>query len=205
MTDTAAPEAGLGGCRAVGRGESRALLAVLAADPLVSAPAAEKFASSGVAAGADGRFLTLGGPERSLVFVGSSVLPLRGDAADQRALGDAVARLGLGPMSVHGRRDLVAGMSVVFWAFATWLIPVLVAAGVWRHFLRGIPLVYQPTLWSMVFPLGMYAVAGIYLGRADRLPVVQLIGESWFWVALLAWVLVAMGMARDVWRALTRG
>ncbi|MBB1018410.1 GNAT family N-acetyltransferase [Dietzia maris] len=110
MTDTAAPEAGLGGCRAVGRGESRALLAVLAADPLVSAPAAEKFASSGVAAGADGRFLTLGGPERSLVFVGSSVLPLRGDAADQRALGDAVARLGLGPMSVHGRRDLVAGM-----------------------------------------------------------------------------------------------
>ena len=102
-------------------------------------------------------------------------------------------------------RDLVAGMSVVFWAFATWLIPVLVAAGVWRHFLRGIPLVYQPTLWSMVFPLGMYAVAGIYLGRADRLPVVQLIGESWFWVALLAWVLVAMGMARDVWRALTRG
>ena len=56
-------------------------------------------------------------------------------------------------------------MSVVFWAFATWLIPVLVAAGVWRHFVRKVPLVYVPTLWSMIFPLGMYAVAGIYLGR----------------------------------------
>ncbi|GAA5160418.1 tellurite resistance/C4-dicarboxylate transporter family protein [Ornithinimicrobium tianjinense] len=100
---------------------------------------------------------------------------------------------------IDATRDLVAGMSVVFWAFATWLIPVLVAAGVWRHFLRRIPLVYQPTLWSMVFPLGMYAVAGIYLGRADRLPVVEWIGTHWFWVALLAWALVGSGMARDLW------
>ncbi|GAA4885962.1 tellurite resistance/C4-dicarboxylate transporter family protein [Serinicoccus chungangensis] len=101
-------------------------------------------------------------------------------------------------------RDLVAGMSVVFWAFATWLIPVLIAAGVWRHFLRRIPLVYQPTLWSMVFPLGMYAVAGIYLGRADRLPVVEFVGTHWFWVALLAWVLVAAGMIRSIWRSAAR-
>ena len=95
-------------------------------------------------------------------------------------------------------RDLVAGMSVVFWAFATWLIPVLLAAGVWRHFLRDIPLVYTPTLWSMVFPLGMYAVAGMYLGDANRLPVVEAIGAGWFWVALLAWVLVAAGMVRSI-------
>lgn len=101
-------------------------------------------------------------------------------------------------------RDLVAGMSVVFWAFATWLIPVLLAAGVWRHFLRRIPLTYQPTLWSMVFPLGMYAVAGIYLGRADRLPVVQFVGENWFWVALVAWVLVAVAMLRDMMTKLAR-
>jgi tellurite resistance protein TehA-like permease len=97
-------------------------------------------------------------------------------------------------------RDLVAGMSVVFWAFATWLIPVLLAAGVWRHGLRRIPLVYQPTLWSMVFPLGMYSVAGIYLGAANRLPLVETVGRNWFWVALLAWVLVALGMALDVSR-----
>ncbi|AXH98049.1 tellurite resistance protein permease [Ornithinimicrobium avium] len=98
-------------------------------------------------------------------------------------------------------RDLVAGMSVVFWAFATWLIPVLVAAGFWRHLLHKIPLVYQPTLWSMVFPLGMYAVAGMYLGQANRLPVVEAIGAGWWWVALVAWTLVAVGMVRSIVRA----
>ncbi len=95
-------------------------------------------------------------------------------------------------------RDLVAGVSVVLWAFATWLIPVLLAVGAWRHFVHRVPLRYQPTLWSMVFPFGMYAVAGIYLGRADRLPIVELVGDTWYWVALLAWVLTAGGMVRDV-------
>ncbi|MFN3601843.1 MAG: GNAT family N-acetyltransferase [Dietzia sp.] len=110
MTDTAAPETGTGGCRGVGPGEARALLGVLGSDPLVSCPAAEKFAASGAVPGPEGRFLTLGGPERSLVFVGSSVLPLRGDAHDHHALGRAVAGLGFGPMSVHGRRDQVSAL-----------------------------------------------------------------------------------------------
>ncbi len=95
-------------------------------------------------------------------------------------------------------RELVAGTSVILWAFATWLIPVLLAVGAWRHVFHRIPLRYQPTLWSMVFPFGMYAVAGIYLGRADRLPIVELIGDTWYWVALLAWVLTAIGMLRDI-------
>ncbi len=95
-------------------------------------------------------------------------------------------------------RDLIAGMSVMFWAFATWLIPVLVAAGAWRHFVHRIALRYVPTMWSLVFPLGMYSVAGIYLGRADKLPVVEAVGTHWFWVALLAWALTAAGLVRNL-------
>ena len=86
------------------------MVRTLTADPLVAAPAAEKFLLSGVAGGADGRFLTRGGPDRSLVFVGTSVLPIRGCAADHSELGRAVADLGYGPMSVHGRRDQVEMM-----------------------------------------------------------------------------------------------
>jgi tellurite resistance protein TehA-like permease len=91
-------------------------------------------------------------------------------------------------------RDLIAGLAVVFWAFATWLIPVLVAAGWWRHLRRHVPLRYEATLWSIVFPLGMYAVAGIYLGRADELPVVELVGSAWIWVAFAAWLTVLVSM-----------
>ena len=88
---------------------------------------------------------------------------------------------------VAATHDLVAGLSVVFWAFATWLIPVLVAAGWWRHFRHRIPFGYDATLWSMVFPLGMYGVAGIYLGQADRLPVVEGIGHGGLWFAFAVW------------------
>ena len=91
-------------------------------------------------------------------------------------------------------RDLIAGLAVVFWAFATWLIPVLVAAGWWRHVRRRVPLRYEATLWSVIFPLGMYAVAGIYLGRADDLPVVEAVGRAELWVAFAACVVVFAAM-----------
>jgi tellurite resistance protein TehA-like permease len=97
-------------------------------------------------------------------------------------------------------RDLIAGLAVVFWAFATWLIPVLVAAGWWRHVRRRIPLRYEATLWSIIFPLGMYAVAGIYLGRADHLPVVEAIGRSELWLAFAAWLAVLAAMTAHVVR-----
>ncbi|GGO91935.1 tellurite resistance protein permease [Nocardioides phosphati] len=95
-------------------------------------------------------------------------------------------------------RGLIAGLAVVVWAFATWLIPVLVAAGWWRHVVRRVPLTYQPTLWSIVFPLGMYAVAGIHLGEADHLPLVEGIGATELWVAAGAWLVVAVAMVRHL-------
>lgn len=116
--------------------------------------------------------------------------------------GARIVEMESAPM-VDATRGLIAGLSVVFWAFATWLIPVLVAAGVWRHYVRKVPLRYVPTLWSMIFPLGMYAVAGIYLGRADRLPIVEWIGSSWLWVAVAAWLVVFVAMLRSISRSLT--
>jgi tellurite resistance protein TehA-like permease len=111
--------------------------------------------------------------------------------------GARIVEMADAPM-VRVTRDLVAGLAVVFWAFATWLIPVLVAAGWWRHVRRRIPLAYDATLWSMVFPLGMYAVAGIYLGRADDLPAVEWVGRAELWVALAVWAVVFAVMARHV-------
>jgi tellurite resistance protein TehA-like permease len=101
-------------------------------------------------------------------------------------------------------RGLVAGASVVQWAFASCLLPALLAAGVWRHLVRRVPLAYEPGLWSLVFPLGMYAVAGIYLGRADGLPVMQAIGQAGLWVALAAFAATFARMALHLRATLAR-
>ena len=113
--------------------------------------------------------------------------------------GARIVEMDAAPM-VDATRGLVAGLSVVFWAFATWLIPVLFLVGWWRHRIHRVPLRYEPTLWSMVFPLGMYAVAGIYLGRADSLPLVGWIGSTELWLALAVWAIVAVAMVIHVMR-----
>lgn len=98
---------------------------------------------------------------------------------------------------VDATRALIAGTVVVFWSICMWLIPMLIGAGVWRHVLHRVPLRYVPTLWSMVFPLGMFAVASINLGRVDRLPVVETIGYAALIVAAAVWLLVFLAM---LWR-----
>jgi len=99
---------------------------------------------------------------------------------------------------VDATAGLISGLTVLWWAWATWLIPLLISAGVWRHVVHHIPLRYESSWWSVVFPLGMYAVAGMYVGRADSLPIVEQIGAAWMWVALLAW-LVATAMMVWSW------
>ncbi len=106
---------------------------------------------------------------------------------------------------VAATRGLIAGLSVVFWAFATWLIPVLVAAGWWRHVRRRVPLLYEATLWSIIFPLGMYAVAGIYLGEVDELPLVGKIAAVELWFAFGAGLLVFGAMVVHVGRSVFLG
>jgi tellurite resistance protein TehA-like permease len=117
--------------------------------------------------------------------------------------GARIVEMADAPM-VDATRDLIAGLAVMFWACATWLIPVLFAAGWWRHVSRRVPLIYEATLWSIIFPLGMYAVAGIYLGEANTLPLVEIIGSAELWVAFTAWVLVFVAMAVHVFRTVLR-
>lgn len=131
-------------------------------------------------------------------------LPWMGALAITVLAGARIVEMDSAPM-VDATRGLVAGLSVVVWAFATWLIPVLFVVGYWRHYLHKVPLVYEPTLWSMVFPLGMYAVAGIYLGRANHLPIVEWIGQTELWLALAAWAIVFIAMIRNLFLTVFRG
>lgn len=103
---------------------------------------------------------------------------------------------------VDATRALIAGTVVVFWSFCVWLIPMLIGAGVWRHVIHRVPLTYVPTMWSIVFPVGMFAVASINLGRVDALPLVEVIGDGALVIAVLVWALVFFVMTRSVLRVI---
>lgn len=125
-----------------------------------------------------------------------------GAAAITVVAGARIVDMSASPMA-DSVRDLVAAAAVMFWVFASWLIPVLVAVAWWRHVRRKVSLRYESALWGTVFPLGMYAVAGIYLGRADHLPIAEWVGAVELWVAFGVWVVVAAEMVWSVTGVLT--
>ncbi|WP_084626597.1 tellurite resistance/C4-dicarboxylate transporter family protein [Demequina aurantiaca] len=97
---------------------------------------------------------------------------------------------------------IIGGTVVIFWCIAAWLIPMLLGAGVWRHWIHKVPLRYVPTMWSMVFPMGMFAVASISLGQLDALPIVENIGKVSLVVAVTVWTMAMIGMLRRIsWTA----
>lgn len=63
----------------------------------------------------------------------------------------------------------VEGVVVLAWATATFWFPLMIAIGVWRHIVRGVPLRYHPSYWAMVFPLGMYGAATYRMRAATEL------------------------------------
>jgi len=86
----------------------------------------------------------------------------------------------------------VEGFSFALWAFGTWWIPLLILLGLWRHVRRRWPLRYEPALWSAVFSLGMYSVATLSFGQVARLDFMEPLGRFMLWVAVAAWVVVAV-------------
>jgi len=53
------------------------------------------------------------------------------------------------------------------------------------------------SLWTVVFPIGMYAVATLSFGKATDLSFMEPLSRGVLWVAIAAWLLVAAaGLAR---------
>lgn len=111
-------------------------------------------------------------------------------------------------------RDLlpfIKGATLLFWATATWWIPMLLILGVWRHVVQKFPLRYDPLYWGAVFPLGMYSVAtarmaglgdpgaaeGWVPGAMD-LPLLRDLPAAFFFASLAAWALALAGMVHHV-------
>jgi tellurite resistance protein TehA-like permease len=120
------------------------------------------------------------------VFMGATAISVLGGSQILRLPDDALAR------AVHA---VVSGLSVMMWAFGTWLVPLLVALWVWRHLLCHVPVRYEPALWAVVFPVGMYGVASRGLGSVLDVSWLVTLGRYEAWVALAAWAAVVAAMA----------
>jgi tellurite resistance protein TehA-like permease len=86
------------------------------------------------------------------------------------------------------------GLTVLFWATATWWIPLLLLLGVWRHLYRRVPVQYSAQYWSLVFPLGMYAACTSQLMKAMALPLAPALPALFLYVALGAWAVTLWGL-----------
>jgi tellurite resistance protein TehA-like permease len=88
------------------------------------------------------------------------------------------------------------GLTLMFWATATWWLPLLLMLGAWRHGVKRYPLTYEHGYWGAVFPLGMYAVCTLRMAREFGLPFLAPLGEVFAWVSVAAWLATAAGLIR---------
>ncbi len=148
----------------------------------------------------------------SLIFYRYSFFPLHpsdlsppywinmGAAAISTLAGTMLVAAAEGSPVIASLLPFVRGLTLLWWATATWWIPMLLILGVWRHGVRRFPLKYDPLYWGAVFPLGMYTVCTARLSRAVDAPFLMTVARSFIWIAFVAWVATATGLAARVAR-----
>ena len=92
----------------------------------------------------------------------------------------------------------IKGLTLLFWATATWWIPMLVILGVWRHIYRRFPLRYDPLYWGAVFPMGMYTACTFRLTQVMEVSALLFIPRLFVYIALAAWTLTLLGLLQHL-------
>lgn len=103
----------------------------------------------------------------------------------------AAARL-LNMPELYGLSPFLLGMGLLLWGFASWCVPYLLVAAVWKRAVKRRPFRYETALWAVVFPLGMYTAATQALAAASASPLLHNVGQVGLWVTGIAWVAVAV-------------
>jgi tellurite resistance protein TehA-like permease len=89
-----------------------------------------------------------------------------------------------------------AAAAVAAWGLASLMLIVVAAADAVRA--RRLGVRFTPERWTMVFPLGMYAVASWTLGHSLDAGWLTELGRLWLAVALSAWAAVGYGELRHL-------
>jgi tellurite resistance protein TehA-like permease len=99
---------------------------------------------------------------------------------------------------------VLLGSAVFFWATSTWWIPLLLMLELWRHAFRGVRWKFDLDYWSLVFPLGMYAVATFVFCQVVGLSFLRPIADIFVWIALVSWAVIFVGMLQSLARFVAR-
>ncbi len=102
-------------------------------------------------------------------------------------------------------KPFILGLTMMFWATATWWIPMLLVLGIWRHWVRDVRLSYDPLYWGLVFPVGMYATSTFRLASALDAPFLLWIARAFVIAAVTVWLLTFLGLARRMLYAVLLG
>lgn len=94
------------------------------------------------------------------------------------------------------------GFTFFFWAVASWWIPFLFLLMLWRYVWMRDRFTYEPAVWGMVFPLGMYTTSTFQFDRAMDYGFLDPIPHVLVFVALAAWILAIVGLVRRILGAL---
>ena len=95
---------------------------------------------------------------------------------------------------LQGLMPFLKGFTALYWATATWWIPMLLILGIWRHGIHKFRFVYDPLYWGLVFPLGMYAVCTYKMHLVFGIPPLLVIAHIFLIAALAAWLLTFLSM-----------
>lgn len=134
--------------------------------------------------------------------VGPLLWIVMGAAAISANAGATLATNDSGLAFLQSIRPLVSGVTLALWAWGTWWIPLLLLLGIWKHGVRRVPIDYRPVLWSIVFPLGMYAVATLRLSRLAEVARLAPWSTAMTFIALAAWAATAAALLIASYRSL---
>ncbi len=93
----------------------------------------------------------------------------------------------------------IRGFTFFFWAVASWWIPFLFALMLWRYLWEGDRMRYEPGVWGMIFPLGMYTTSTLQFDRAMGYDFLDPIPHVLVFIALAGWALAMLGVLRRLW------
>jgi tellurite resistance protein TehA-like permease len=118
-----------------------------------------------------------------------------GAAAITALAGALIANAVKTSMLFNHFHSFILGLSIMFWATATWWIPLLLTLGIWKHYTRHVPINYDPLYWGLVFPFGMYARCTFQLTHALGIPSLLWISKVSVVAAACAWFITFLGFS----------